>query len=210
MIKQKVINIIIVLLFFSNCGMNSINGLKNNYDKNSSQIIELKNYFIKIVPPNYIIRIQFNSSNNIDLFIYEPIGDSTKQEKLFGQWDVDLDNYKESNKTKLERNHQGETKSLELVVERLNWNRETFNELYKKLNDANCIGICNRKPVEIEYGFMGMGLLSYLVFEEKLTAEQQEKFSDDCMQMFYKNNIVLQFGSGATGSMCTPEFKRKK
>lgn len=55
-----------------------------------------------------------------------------------------------------------------------------------------------------------MALLSFLVFEENLTDEQKEEYSDDCMQMFYKENIVLQYGSGATGSLCTPEFNRKK
>jgi hypothetical protein len=208
--KQKVINILVVLLFVSSCGMNSVNGLKNNYDENSTQIFELKDYFNEIVPANYIIRIQFNSSNNVDLFVYEPTGDSTKREKLFGQWDVNLDNYKEATQTEYEEKYHGKTKSLELVKDKLNWNRETFKELYKKLNDVSCIGICNRKPVEIEYGFMGMGLLSYLVFDESLTTDQEEEFSDDCMQMFYKDKIVLQYGSGASGSLCTPEFKRKK
>ena len=58
-------------------------------------------------------------------------------------------------------------------------------------------------------GFKGMGLLSYLVFDEPLTDEQQEAYSDDCMQMFYKENIVLEYGSGATGDFCISAFKRK-
>ena len=195
-------------MFISSCGMNSIEGMKNNIDKKSKEIMDLKNYFIEIVPENYVIRIQYNSSNNVDLFVYESIGDSTKREKLFGQWDVNLDNYKESPQTDYEKKYHGKTKSMKLVKEKLNWDRETFRELYKKLNSADCIGICNREPVEIEYRFSGMALLSFLVFDENLTDEQKDDYSDDCMQMFYKENIVLQYGSGATGSLCTSEFKR--
>ena len=197
-------------MFISSCGMNSIEGMKKNIDNKSKEIEDLKNYFNEIVPPNYIVRIQYNSSNNVDLFVYEPIGDSAKRETLFEQWDVNLDNYKETPQTDYEKKYRGKTKSLKLVNERLNWNRDTFRKLYRKLDNADCIGICNRKPIEIEYGFSGMALLSFLVFEENLTDEQKEEYSDDCMQMFYKENIVLQYGSGATGSLCTPEFNRKK
>jgi len=189
--------------------MNSIEGMKKNIDKKSIEITELKNYFNEIVPENFMVRIQYNSSNNVDLFVYESTPDSTERQKLFGQWKVNLDNYEETPQTEYEKEYHGKTKSLELVMNKLNWTRETFTKLYDKLEKANCIGICNRKPVEIEYGFSGMALLSFLVFDENLTAEQQEEYSDDCMNMFYKENIVLSYGSGATGSLCTPEFKRK-
>lgn len=205
----KFLSIFIISTLLSSCGMNSIEGMKKNIDKKSIKITELKNYFIEIVPENFIVRIQYNSSNNVDLFVYEPTTDSTKRQKLFGQWKVNLDNYEETPQTEYEKEYHGKTNSLELVMNKLNWTRETFTNLYDKLEKANCIGICNGKPVEIEYGFSGMALLSFLVFDENLTVEQQEEYSDDCMNMFYKENIVLSYGSGATGSLCTPEFKRK-
>lgn len=189
--------------------MNSIEGMKDNIDEKSSEIIDLKNYFDKIVPENYIVRIQYNSSDNVDLFVYETVRDSTERENLFGQWDVSTDNYKETPQTDYEKEYGGKTKSLEVVKSKLNWTRDIFSKLYDKIDKANCIGICNRKPLEIEYGFSGMALLSFLVFDKNLTVEQQEEYSDDCMSMFYKENIVLNYGSGATGSLCTPEFNRK-
>jgi len=206
----QLVNILIVSMFLSSCGMNSIEGMKNNIDERTNEIADLKNYFHEIIPENYIVRIQYNSSKNVDLFVYGPTQDSTKREKLFGQWDVNLKDYKETSQTDYEKKYQGKTKSLELVTSKLNWTTETFIELYEKLEKANCIGICNRKPVEIEYGFSGMALLSFLIFDENLTVEQQEEYSDDCMSMFYRENIVLKYGSGAIGSLCTPEFKRQK
>ena len=197
-------------MFLSSCGMNSIEGMKNNIDKKTNEIADLRNYFNEIIPENYIVRIQYNSSNSIDLFVYQPTQDSTTHEILFGQWDVDLKDYTETPQTDYERKYHGKTKSLELVKKRLNWSSTTFSELYKKLNNANCIGIKNTEPIEIEYGFRGMALLSFLVFDNNLTIEQQEEYSDDCMSMFYKENIVLKYGSGAIGDFCTPEFKRKR
>ena len=195
--KQIAINIIIIIILFSSCENKSVNSLKNNYDENSKEIIELKEHFDKIVSENFIVRIQFNSSNNIDLFVYEKVKNSTNRNEIFSEWNVNLDNPKELT-------------SLDFVNKKLNWDRESFKELYEKIGNANCIGISNRNPVEIEYGFMGMGLLSYLVLDNNLTDKEGEAFSDDCMQMFYKDNIVLKYGSGATGSLCTHEFKRKK
>ncbi|WP_460517225.1 hypothetical protein [Cyclobacterium sediminis] len=206
---HNLISILILSIFLSSCGMNSIEGMKNNIDEKSNEIADLKNYFSDIVPENFTVRIQYNSSDNIDLFVYGPIGDSVKREQLFGQWDIDIDNYIETPQTKYKKKYRGNTKSLELVKNKLNWNREIFSNLYDKLEKANCIGIRSRNPVEIEYGFSGMALLSFSVFDKNLTAEQQEEYSDDCMSMFYKENIVLNYGSGATGSLCTPEFKRK-
>lgn len=208
--KYTLIISIITLVFISSCGMKSVGGMKNNIDKKSSQIIELKNYFNQVVPPNYVIRIRYNSSNNVDLFVYEPIENSTRIKELFGDWNVNLDKYKENPQTEEEKENHEKTKLLKSVSNKLNWNREIFEELYEKLNKANCIGICNGEPTAIEYGFKGMGLLSFLIFDKNLTSEQQEEFSNDCSQIFYKDNIVLQYDSGAIGSFCIPEFKIKK
>ena len=67
---------------------------------------------------------------------------------------------------------------------------KTFIELYNKLDNVNCMGISNRNPTKIEYGFKGMGAFSYLIFDENLNLELQEKYSDDCSQMFYKEKQI--------------------
>jgi hypothetical protein len=121
---KHLISILIISILFSSCGMNSIEGMKDNIDEKSSEIIDLKNYFDKIVPENYIVRIQYNSSNNVDLFVYETVRDSTERENLFGQWDVSIDNYKETPQTDYEKEYGGKTKSLEVVKSKLNWTRE--------------------------------------------------------------------------------------
>ena len=208
--KQQPILILTIILFVTSCGMKSKQDLTENYDENKSKIIELKDYFNKIIPENYLVTIRYNASDNINLFVYQPVKNSENHELLFQQWDLDLDNYEPQPQTEYEKQYHGITNSLEILKEKLNWTDETFVELYKKLDNINCIGISNGKPTEIEYGFKGMGVFSYLIFDENLNTALQEKHSDDCSQMFYKDNVVLSYGSGAVGSFCTPEFKRTK
>jgi len=209
--KQQNIIILFVLIFISSCGMKTKQGLTENYDENKTEILELKNHYNKIVPKDFIIRIRYNSSDNIDFFVYQPIENSEKLETLFQQWNLDIDDYVPENpRSDYDKKYHGITNSFLEVKEKLNWTNQTFIDLYNKLDNVNCMGISNRNPTEIEYGFKGMGVFSYLIFDENLNAELQEKYSDDCSQMFYKENVVLNYGSGAIGSFCTPEFKRTK
>ena len=209
--KQQNLVILIILFLISSCGMKTKQGLTENYDENKTEILELKNHYNKIVPEDFIIRIRFNSSDNIDFFVYQPIENSEKRELLFQQWDLDIDDYEPENpRSDYDKKYHGKTNSFIEVKEKLDWTNQTFIDLYNKLDNVNCMGISNRNPTEIEYGFKGMGAFSYLIFDENLNLELQEKYSDDCSQMFYKENVVLNYGSGAIGSFCTPEFKRTK
>jgi hypothetical protein len=71
--KQQPILILTIILFLTSCGMKSKQGLTENYDENKSEIIELKDYFNKIIPENYLVRIRYNTSDNINLFVYQPM-----------------------------------------------------------------------------------------------------------------------------------------
>jgi hypothetical protein len=208
--KQKIILILLISLIVQSCGMKTKDDLTENYDKYSIEILELKDYFKEIVPENHQVRIRYNSSTNVDLIVYAPTEDKKDTELLFRQWNLDFEEYVPEERSEYDKKYHGKTNSLELVMKTLNWTEETFSELYDKIDDVNCIGISNWTPTEIEYGYRGMGVFSYLVFDENLTPEMQEKYSNDCTELFYKDNIVLSYGSGATGSLCTPDFDRKK
>jgi hypothetical protein len=208
--KQKNILIFIISIFLTSCGSKSKQDLTKNYDVNKNQIIELKNYFNKIVPKGYLVSIRYESSDNINLFVYQPIENSKESELLFQQWNLDLDDYEPKPQSDYDKKYNGKTNSLEIVKKSLNWTDETFAELYNKLDNVNCMGISNGNTTEIEYGFEGMGVFSYEIFDKNLNLELQDKYSDDCSQMFYKDNVVLKYGSGTFGSLCTPEFKRTK
>lgn len=209
--NQQNLVILILVFFLSSCGMKTKEGLIENYDENKNEILELKEFYNKTVPKGFLIRIQYNSSNNIDLSVYQPIENSEKRELLFRQWDLDIYDYvPETPKSDYDKNYNGLTNSFKEVKEKLNWTNETFIKIYNKLDNVNCIGITNGKICKIEYGFKDMGMFSYLIFDENLSSKLQEKNSDNCTRLFYKDNVVLSYASGAFGSLCTPEFKRNE
>jgi hypothetical protein len=203
---KNLLRLIFIGLFATSCGNKNASDLKRNYTEKSNEIKELKEYFNQIVPKNYSVRIRYNSSDNIDLFVYQPTNILDKQELLFQKWDVDFDDYVESKESEY---YDGKTKSLDEVKKKLKWNNNTFNKIYEKLESANCFGITSGNPTELEYGHSGMGVMSYLIFDANLTEKEQMDNSDNCSKMFYKDNIVFAFSSGTTGSFCIPDFKTK-
>jgi len=125
--KLQNIAILTILFFISSCGMKTKKGLTKNFDENKTEIIELKNYYNKIVPKDYIIRIRYNSSDNIDFFVYQPIENSEKRELLFQQWNLDIDDYKPENpRSDYNKKYHGITNSFKTVKEKLNWTNKTF------------------------------------------------------------------------------------
>ena len=148
--RQKTIYIFLISIFISSCGMKSKKDLTKNYDEKSAEINELVAYFNKIVSKNYLVRIRYDSSDNVDLFVYERIANSEESKLIFQQWNVDLRNYVEPPQTEYDKKYNGETNSLEIVKQKLNWTNEIFIKLYEKLENVNCIGICNNNPTDGE------------------------------------------------------------
>ena len=51
----------------------------------------------------------------------------------------------------------------------------------------------------------GMGKYSLKLFDIDLTNDQIKQYNDGCTYIFYKKNIVLEYGGGAVGSQCFPD-----
>lgn len=208
--KRNFIFYLIILISTLSCDK-SVNGLVTNFEDNKQKILDIKNYYNELVPKGFQVRVRFDSRNKIDLFVYEPTKTEGELDLLFQQWNLNIKNYKpELKRSEYDQKYNGKTNSFEKVKEKLNWTNDTFNKLYEKLKDVDCIGISNGRPTEIEYGFRGMGVYSYWIFDENLSKEKQTEYTDDCIMKFYKDNIVFKYGSGAFGSLCTPEFKKQE
>ena len=209
--KRNVIFYLLILISTLSCSDKSVNDLTTNFENNKQEILEIKNYYNDLVPNGFIVTVRFDSRNKIDLFVYEPSQTQGKIDLLFQQWNLNIKNYKpELRRSEYDKEYSGKTNSFKEVKEKLHWTNETFDKLYEKLDAVDCIGISNGKTTEIEYGFRGMGVYSYLIFDENLSKEKQIEYTDDCTMKFYKDNIVLNYGSGAFGSLCTPEFKKQE
>ena len=207
---KKIFFLLFIAVFILGCVDENLSDLKINYEDKFKDIKELKEYFEKIVPKKFNVTIRYNSSDNVNLFVYEPTNISDKNDLLFQQWNMNFEDYEEPKDSEYNSEYNGKTKSLNLVKKKLHWTNKTFTELYEKLENVNCIGISSGNPMELEYGSRGMGIMSYLVFDHNLSKAEKEKYSDDCSQLFYKENIVFSFSSGAIGSFCIPDFKRVK
>ncbi|HTO14477.1 MAG TPA: hypothetical protein VLZ83_01840 [Edaphocola sp.] len=182
------------LLFMFSMPRSSKKELVENYENNSKEIITLKKRYSKLVPDSLIVSIEFNAVNklirtseSIDLKIYRknPNGQPTvvKQE-----WKL-----------------ESTSEKLNEMLTILSWNHNTLKEIKKILDAANCISIENGNITTIGFARSGMGKYSYKVFDKALSANAIDEYNDGCTFIFYKDNIVLEYGGGAIGSQCFPD-----
>ena len=179
---------------FSSMPQSSKKELIQNIDTNYSQVAALKDYFKKIVPSDYAIYIEFQPPNkilkqdeSIDLWVFKK-NNSDQYDVIFQEWNVELKSAK-----------------LDSLLRLTPLTRHNLQELKAYLDKANCISISNRDVCEIGYARSGMGKYSYLIFDKPLNDEEKKQYNNGCSYIFYKDNIVLEYGGGAVGSQCFPD-----
>ena len=188
--------------------------LMDNYEAKNQEMYGVKKYMEEITPENFSVRIEFKSKRRIDLKVYEE-SDTVGGESIrwFIEWDINPYNYRPKERSDYEKQYRGKTNSLDLVMDKLGWEKETLEHLYKLLKDANCIGagLFWRREFHIDYQRSGTFLLSYILFEENLTDSLLEKYDYDngCSHIFYKENVVLKFNGGAYGPQCFVPFEER-
>ena len=191
------------LLLMISMPRNSKQELIANYENKKSEILTLKSEYQKLVPKNYIVEIEFEpeskiltTNEEITIKIYKKKG----EKKNSGSNEVERNDGFEvvSQNWNLKPN----SKELEDVLLSINWTSQTISEIKKLLKDANCISIESGMTTTIGYARSGMGKYFYKVFDEILTSEQKEEYNDGCQYIFYKENIVLEYGGGAIGPQC--------
>jgi hypothetical protein len=170
----------------------SKNALISNIDSNFENITILKSSYSKLVPKNYIVSIEFNPADIITM---------TKE-----TIDLKIEQInKTDNDIKQEWNLEYKSKKLQEMLGLLNWTNETLITIKKLLSDANCVSIENGDITTIGFARSGMGKYYFKLFDNDLTAEQIKQYNDGCTYIYYKKNIVLEYGGGAIGSECFPD-----
>ena len=181
-----------LLLIFS-MPKSSKKELIENYDDKRVKILKLKEAYSKLVPKYYIVDIEFtpagkiiNISESITINIYKENGvnDSGKN-SVSENWNL-----------------QPGSRELDKVIGTLNWTNQTLIEIKQLLDSANCISIVNGEITTIGFARSGMGKYYYMIFDENLTESQKAEYNNGCEYLFYKDNIVLEYGGGAVGSQC--------
>jgi hypothetical protein len=181
--------------FLSSMPISSKKQLIQNVDTNYSNILALKTFFKSIVPSNYSIYIEFKQpekilklDESIDFWVFRNATKTNNTEVVFQEWNIEL-----------------KSKKLDSLLSLTTLTRKDLIELKKYIEKANCISVSNREEFEIGFARSGMGKYSYLIFDKPLSKEEQKKYNDGCYYIFYKDNIVLEYGGGAIGSQCFPD-----
>lgn len=181
-----------LILFMLLMPKSSKKELISNIDSNIEKINFLKTSYLKLVPKDYIVSIEFNPADkilstkeSIDLRI-EHI--SEKQNDLKQEWDLEY-----------------ESNELAQMIKPLGWTNETLTLIKKFLLDAKCISIENGDITTIGFARSGMGKYYFKLFDSNLTSEQIKEYNDGCTYIFYKTNIVLEYRGGAVGTQCFPD-----
>ena len=99
------------------------------------------------------------------------------------------------------------TDSLLAVI---GWTHIDLNILKNKLDEANCISVASGNPTTIGWKRSGMGMFLYDIFDQNLNDSLVEEYNKGCTYIFYKDNVVLEYGGGAIGPQCFPGYVRKK
>lgn len=180
------------LLYMFSMGTSSKKKLVANIDSNYKNISLLKLEYLKLVPKNYSVSIEFNPAEKI-INTKESI-DLTVEHTANNQTDV-----------KQDWNLEYNSKKLAEMLKPLNWTIETLDNIKKLLKDANCVSISNGDVTTVGFARSGMGKYSFKLFNNKLTDDQIKKYNGGCTYIFLKDNIVLEYGGGATGPQCFPD-----
>jgi hypothetical protein len=170
----------------------SVSDLKDNFEKNKTEIYELKRYFNEIVPKNRFVEIEFNDDNTIGRFGIKAL-DSTAGDPngpMFLEWEL---------KTNTQR--------MESIINPMGWTRGTLKTLKEKLDRASCIQIESGEPSKIGFQRSGMGMYSFNVFDKPIPDSLRVNYNDSCTYILANDRLVLEYGGGAVGSQCFYNMK---
>ncbi|MDD3281460.1 MAG: hypothetical protein PHC83_07800 [Bacteroidales bacterium] len=170
----------------------SVSDLIDNFEKNKTEIYELKRYFNEIVPKNRFVEIEFSDDNTLGRFGIKAL-DTTAGDPngpMFLEWDLKIN-----------------TQRLDSIIKPMGWTRETLKTLKEKLDRANCIQIESGEPAKIGFQRSGMGMYFFNVFDKPIPDSLRLNYNDSCTYILANDRLVLEYGGGAIGSQC---FYNKK
>ena len=161
--------------------------LISNYEKQKSEIIDVRDYYKSILPENKSVSIEFGKGKDLEIFHFR--NDSIYE----SNWNLKIG-----------------TPKVDSLLNELHWTENELNKLQEMLKSANCISIAGTEPIVIGWQRSGMGKFSYVIFDQNLNEDKINDYNDGCTNIFYKDNLILEYGGGAIGMQCFPEFYKNK
>lgn len=165
-----------------------------NIDTNYNHVFAVKTLVDSLVTKGHKVYIEFGSpipeihlGEYVDFWYWED-NSVERRVMVFQEWNIEITSPK-----------------LDTLLQKVGWSRSTLSDIRQALQKANCISVQSGEPAEIGYARSGMGKYSYTLFSKDATPEQKEEYNNQCEYIFYKNNIILQYGGGAAGPQCFPD-----
>ena len=156
--------------------------LIDNYIKRNKEIDELKTYINSITSVDKYVDIEFEGDNEIAIFNVSVNGN------FENNWNLNINSLK-----------------TDTLLQKIGWTKDNLRIIKKKLDNAHCISVRNGEPCNIGFQRSGMGKYFYNIFSKPMSDSLKNKYKDNCMYLTYNNTVVLEYGSGAIGSLCFPD-----
>ena len=163
----------------------SVTELKENFEAKKTEIYEVKKYVNQSISPNKLVHIEFDDNNTLGIF-HVKVDDNFES-----NWNVKIKSGK-----------------ADTLLRKLGWTTETLKTLKDKLDKANCIGVTSGEPCNISFQRSGMGMYSFNLFGKPIPDSLKTSYNDSCTYIMVNDRLVLEYGGGAIGSQCFPNFKR--
>ena len=164
---------------------NNYNGqdLQDNFNKKQSELFELRDYFLQILPEEKGVSFGFDNRTDRFYFIIREIQKDGNIEFMSGE------------NLKIDDN---ETRNL---LKRIDWKDDELNILIENLKAANCIGIFKqpygKSPVQISFregGTYGLAKYSYYLFSEPLNDSLIKKWNKKEGFVMQNDTVFFEYG----------------
>jgi hypothetical protein len=163
----------------------TVQDLIENYNNKTKEITELKNYVNRIVPVGMSVDIEFDCNNK---FVFFHVIDNGNYDR---NWNLKLN-----------------TAKTDSLLQKLNWTKEILKTLKAKLDNANCVSVNSGDPCNIGFQRSDIGKYFYNLFDKPIGDSLKKNYNDSCTYILYNDSVVLEYGGGAIGPQCFPEYNR--
>lgn len=185
------------ILFMGTMPTSSKKELIDNYTAHEPEINRLQDHFKELIPTGLNVDFEidpphkyFDIPERISLKIFKTGDKENSRDRIIFHSD----------------SYNDVPDSLETGYKILGWNESTLTKIRQLLSDANCISISTGNELAtIGFSYSGLGKYAYKLFDQLLSEEQQQKYNDGCFYIYYKDNVVLEYGGGAIGRQCFEE-----
>ncbi|MEM6724104.1 MAG: hypothetical protein AAF598_08700 [Bacteroidota bacterium] len=190
-------------------GSFSTDDMIQNYEAKKVEIIQLKEYLEKMVPPNLAVYIEFDSSNRLVIMGVNQLTDSTDQ----GSHQILACCVHKIKLATLEKPYRFPLKerleldAIKAALNSLDWTIDHLKMLQSKLDQARCISVSNSQN-EYSLGFkrVGFSAFYYTIFDDLPIEQIKQEYNDGCNYQYHEENVVLEYAAGVLGPQCLPGF----